>query len=123
MLIGQVIGHEAIVRLTLSNGQMSKDIEAGVDTGFSDTLTVSPELVVDLGLRKSGEVFAELGDGAVEKFDTVEVMLDWNGLPRQIEAWVATGGSLIGMELLYDCHLHIDVTEGGMVTITPFVQS
>jgi hypothetical protein len=41
----------------------------------------------------------------------------WNDESKSVQVVEAAGSSLVGMAMLRDCQLHIDVVPGGTVTI------
>ena len=93
------------------------EIEAVMDTGFTGCLTVTPELVAELGLRYRSRGWAALDDGSEVHFDVYDVAVLWDGQPRYIEADAADTPLLVGMRLLDSHNLNIDVEDGGSVVI------
>lgn len=59
-----------------------------------------------------------LGDGSTQYFDMYVGSVIWDGQVRQVEIHVAETDSLIGMGLMEDCKLEIDVRPGSEVKIT-----
>ena len=88
-----------------------------IDTGFSGFLTVTPSLVDELGLILEGSSRATLADGGEVTFDVYDVAVLWDGQRRYVLADAAETTPLVGMRLLDDCNLNIDVTYGGRVVI------
>ncbi len=109
---------EAIIRLPIrgSTGQ-EQGSEAVVDTGFDGWLTLPTSMIAALGLAWRGRGRAILADGSESSFDTYEVEVIWDGQPRQILVDAIEADSLVGMSLLYGYNLHIQVVDGGSVTI------
>lgn len=70
MITGTVTRHgrEAVIPLTLPGDSDREDIliQAVIDTGFTDRLTLPPEIVEELELPLRGAVEAILADGSVE---------------------------------------------------------
>jgi len=119
MILGTVnTDREAVLRLRVFSlpGQ-SQEIDAVVDTGFTGFLTLPLSVIANLGLTRISRGRAILANGSEEIFDIYEVRLDWDGLPRTIEADAAEVEPLIGMSMLYGYELRARVVDGGSVTI------
>ena len=110
--------HEAIVPLRLqgSEGQ-TRDIEAVVDTGYSGFLTLPSALVGELGLPFAYMGQAFLANDAEVDFDVHYATVLWDGQPRAIEADATGSTPLVGMLLLDNHDLSIQVRTGGRVLI------
>ena len=111
-------GHEAVVALPLRGpeGQV-REIEAVIDTGYSGFLTLPPALVAELGLSFVGNGHAYLANDAEVHFDVFDVTVLWDGQSREIEADATGSTPLVGMLLLNDHDLSIQVRNGGRVLI------
>jgi clan AA aspartic protease len=111
-------GREAVVQLRLrgTNG-IEVDVEAVIDTGFTESLAVSQMLVGTLALAfvETNKLF--LADGSPITVDLYECMVTWDGQDRAVIAHCVQGRPLIGMSLLYDHLLTVRVQDGGPVTI------
>ena len=119
MIEGAVNAHlEAIVTLPLLGpaGQ-THEVDAVVDTGFNGYLVLPPVLVADLGAPVVGDGKAVLADGSEAVFDVHGVTLVWDGQPRYVEAGAVGVDPLVGMSLLEDHDLSIQVRDGGRVVI------
>ena len=109
---------EAIVTLTVRGPSgLSRVIDAVIDTGFSEFLTVPPELATELELDYLTLAEMVLADGSVEKFDVFKLMVMWDGHSRQVEAHVPNSIPLAGMGMLEDHDLHVEVRKGDKVLI------
>jgi clan AA aspartic protease len=119
MMTGVVNAHlEALVRLTVGGpGGQEQEIEAVIDTGFDGSLSLPPTLIDTLGLpwRRRGR--AVLADGSESVFDIYEASLIWDGALRRITVDAADTDPLLGMALLYNYELTVQVIEGGRVRI------
>lgn len=119
MMTGVVNAHlEALVRLTVrGSGGQEQEIEGGIDTGFDGSLSLPPTLIDALGLpwRRRGR--ALLADGSESVFDIYEATIMWDGAPRRIAVDAADTDPLLGMALLYNYELTVQVVEGGRVMI------
>ena len=110
--------YEAVVTLPLQDPEgRTRDIEAVVDTGYSGFLTLSPELVDELGLPFAYMGQAFLANDAEVDFDVHYVTVLWDGQPRDIEADATGSTPLVGMLLLDKHSLTIEVESGGRVVI------
>ncbi len=119
MIEGEVKAHhEAVVRLPLidSSGQ-TRDIEAVIDTGFNGFLTLPPVLVAELGLTRLGQKSLILANGSRDIFDTYGVTVLWDGQSRFVDADEADSIPLLGMSMLDEHDLSIQVRDGGRVVI------
>ena len=119
MIEGAVNAHyEAIVRLTLldSSGQ-TREIDAVIDTGYNGFLTLPPALVAELQLRRLGQKSLVLANGSRDVFDTFGVTALWDGQSRFVDVDEADATPLVGMSMLDDYDLSIQVRNGGRVVI------
>jgi predicted aspartyl protease len=95
------------------------DIEAILATGFSEFLTLPPQLISSLALDYQDVSRMLLGGGSIEAMQVYEVVVLWENQERTILAHEAEGSPLVGMDLLYGSDVHLEVVDGGQVTITP----
>ena len=111
---------EATLVLTLSGPTgRTLEIEAVVDTGFSEFLMLPTDMTIDLGLEHVDVNEMVLADGSVETFDVFDVAVVWDGQSRCIDVHAAQGSPLVGMGLLHGHRLSVDVVEGGRVLVEP----
>jgi clan AA aspartic protease len=109
---------EPLLRLTVRDaGSQPQEVEAVIDTGFNGFLTLSPALIVALGLPWLCRQQGQLADGSVLAFDVYVATVDWNGHPRNVEVEAADAQPLPGMALMQDSELRIHVVPGGLLTI------
>ena len=109
---------EAIVTLMVKGPSgKTQEIKAVIDTGFSESLTVPPEIVAALELDHVTVADMVLADGSMEKFDVFKMVVMWDGNVRQIEAHESNAIPLIGMGLMEGNRLTVDVEEGGRALI------
>jgi predicted aspartyl protease len=76
-----------------------------------------PSLVKALGLRWRSVDRATLADGSEFIFDVYEGKVVWDGQVRHILIDEADAEPLVGMRLLRDSELNLQVRSGGKVTI------
>ena len=94
-------------------------IEFIVDTGFEGELCLPASLVSRLITLTSGSCPVRLADGTIRYRPSCEVMLNWQGESRRTDVLILEGYPLLGVELLADCLLQIEMTDGGEVSIEP----
>ena len=121
MIIGAVNNfREAVITLVVSGpaGQ-TQEIEAVIDTGFTGSLSIPSALITLLSLpfRRRGR--ALLADGNETIFDTYEAGILWDGQMHRVAVDEADTDPLVGMSLLYNHELTVEVVGGGRVTIEP----
>lgn len=122
MMTGTITSErEAILSLTLRNGNAEVTIDAIVDTGYNGTLTL-PQAVIDtLALPSHGVRLVTLADGSETQLGLYRAVVLWHGEPRAVQALAAEGGALLGMALLYGSRLAMDVLDGSPFTLVPLV--
>ena len=119
MITGRVNNDlEAVIRLRLRGpDDQERDIEAIVDTGFSGSLTVPPEIARGLNLRRVSRGRAIVANGAQQFFDICGVTVSWDGDQRYVETDILNNVPLVGMALLRGFDLLVHVQAGGSVFI------
>ncbi len=94
-------------------------IETTVDTGFNGFMTLPNSVIQRLGLRKTGEVQIILGDGRAQSCAVYRVVVDWDGIPVDIEVEAADFKPLVGTALLRGFRLNVEVEKESQVVIEP----
>ncbi len=97
-------------------------VEAMVDSGFAGYLSLKPDVVDALKLRRTRSEKAYLADGRSTTCDMYRVQVDWQGHLRTVEVASLDGHPLIGMGLLQGSELRMMVADAGVIEITPFDQ-
>lgn len=118
MITGPVTDGQARIRLKVIGPQgQDQEVEALIDTGYSEFLTLAPALVDTLGLRWHRVDRTTLADGSECFFDVYHGQVMWDGEPCRI--FVAELGTtpLVGMALLDGYELKMQIRPGGKVTI------
>ena len=64
-----------------------------------------------------------LADGSIQVFDVHMVDVEWDGQARMVEADVAEGAPLLGMNLLLGYRLQIEVKSGGPLIVAAISQT
>ncbi len=121
MMVGRVTGTpEAIVPLVVAGPSGSKaKIDAVLDTGFTDFLTLAPATIAALGLPAMDTIECQLADGHVVSMQSFQAVVEWHGSPREVIVLEADGDALLGMSLVQGSRVAIDVVEDGEVRIEP----
>ncbi len=111
---------EAILSLSVTGPSGRKrDIEAVIDSGYDGFLTLPPALVRELGLPFVTRGRATLADGRVATFNVHRGAVLWDAAPRDIDVDAADTTPLVGMRLLEQHDLCVEVRDGGRVVIEP----
>ena len=119
MILGAVNdAYEAVISLTVQgpSGQ-SREVEAVIDTGFTGFLSLPSALATELGLPFLTYKSAFLADGSLVRFSVHDATALWDGRPRRVYAHLSDATPLIGMRMLDDHDLSIQVRDGGRVVI------
>ena len=109
---------EAVVALHLQGPEWGiRDIEAVVDTGYRGFLTLQAGLVAELELPFDypGQTLSANDDEVT--FDVHDITVLWDDQPRHIKADATGSNPLMGMAMLDDHNLIIEVVSGGYVVI------
>jgi clan AA aspartic protease len=122
VIVGEVSPYrEAIIRLKLRGASgRQEEVEAVIDTGFTDFLTLPLALIRSLGLARAGTVRVTLADASQVDLEAYLAELFWDGRVRTVSALATDGEPLVGMSLLYGHELKLWVVDGGSVIIERF---
>jgi predicted aspartyl protease len=87
---------------------------------MTGVVTMGREAIVRVRLRslQGQEVDIDTADGSVIPVEVYEGRVIWDGQEHAIVIHCVEGSPLLGMSLLYDYLLTIQVVAGGSVTIT-----
>ena len=89
-----------------------------IDTGFDEALTLPVGLIQSLGLPLRGVGRTLLADGSESVFNIHEAVINWDGQFQKVLVNSAETDPLLGMGLLEDYELRVQVRPGGTVRIT-----
>ncbi len=98
------------------------DVNAVVDSGFTAALTLPDAIITALSLAFDSDGELILGDGTPRQFKVHVAEVLWDGAWRTVLASALGDEVLVGMRLLNDHRLQIDVEADGEVLITPLPQ-
>jgi clan AA aspartic protease len=121
MILGEVTpDREPVIRFCLvgADGQRH-ELEAVVDTGFTDYLTLPRDAILAMGYPFRLSVPMVLGDGTAVFMRVHDGRIEWSGQERVIPVHEVDGAPLMGMSLLHGSRLTIDIVDGGPVRIEP----
>ena len=107
-----------VVTLTVFdiNGQ-ERSVQANVDTGFSDSLTLPSSAIEQLGLKLLDRSNFRIGNGALATFNTYAATIRWHSGIRQITVLESEIFPVMGVGLLWENRLSVDFVLGGAVTV------
>lgn len=118
MITGVVQSDEARIRLKIKGFRGRKqEIEAIIDTGYTEWLTLPPDMIAALGLRWQSLDRGTLADGSECLFDVYVAKVVWDGKERRVLVDEADTDPLIGMALLRGYELRMQVRSRGRITI------
>ncbi len=106
-----------VLTLIADNGRT--DVKFVVDTGFTGTLALPPFLLAKVGAILDGARLIQLADGTERRAAFYTVQIEWYGEVRVVRATAIDDEPLIGIGLLREHHLHVEVTDGGEVVAEP----
>ena len=88
-----------------------------LDTGFTGSLTLTPEIIGKLGLVWADTIEVTLAGGGQEWWDSWIGQVIWHQGVIPTQVLQSNGTPLLGMELLEDSQLTVQVQEAGEVVI------
>jgi clan AA aspartic protease len=111
--------HEAVIVVRVrAPGGDGAEVDVVLDTGFTASLALPPEMVAALGLERKSDGQAVLGDGTVRQFDIFAAEVEWDGVWKPVLVSGVGAEPLVGMRLLAGHELRVEVVPGGAVEIT-----
>jgi len=117
MIRGDVKRGEARVLLQIKGRGAPYDVECVVDTGFTGELALPSMLISRLRLSWNGIGRSVLADGSVCRFDVFDAIIVWDGRNRAVTVDEAGPVPLVGMQLLNEHELRVQVRDGGKISI------
>jgi clan AA aspartic protease len=93
------------------------EVSAIVDTGFSEYLTLPLRLIECLNLPLWETSQVRLADGSLRTVDAYQGRVRWSDSWRKVLIQASEGDSLLGMAVLRDHQVVIDVIVGGAVAV------
>lgn len=118
MITGMVRSREGRIRLAIRGSRSTqREVEAVIDTGFTASLCLPPDVIASLGLRWKGFARGILADGREVMFDVYVAKVTWDRAERRVLVNEADADPLVGMALLSGYELRMQVCSGGRITI------
>ena len=110
MILGEVTPDgEAVIRLTVAGPSGAReDIEAVVDTGFTESLSLPRAVIARLALPPRGSADFLLADGTVVPLRAFRADVLWHGEVTGVFVAEADSAPLVGMALLRGSRLTVD---------------
>jgi len=109
---------EVFIHLTVrdSSGQ-PHGVEVLIDTGYNGFLTLPSSLITLLGLPWLCSQPAQLAGGSIVTLDVYTATVEWHGQQRIVEVDAADSCPLLGMRIMLDSNLRIEVVASGTAEI------
>ena len=119
MIEGQINDqYEAIITLTVNSPDgVTEEVEAVVDTGFNGFLCLPETVVQRLHLQYLNSTTAFMADDRRRILRIHQAQIDWDGSSKTVEAHASGATALVGMQLMQDHRLEMDIRIGGAVRI------
>ena len=96
----------------------ARTIEARVDTGFSDDLTLPGAVIERLRLEPLDRSNYRIGNNSTATFNTYAAAIRWRDLAHGIIVLESEVSPVIGVCLLWGNNLSVDFRHGGDVSIS-----
>ena len=120
MILGFVLDLTPRVKLTLRGQSSAVTLDFVVDTGFEGEIALPRDIIAKVNAAYAGPQTIRLADGTFGKESRYIATIQWDGDNREVEILsLRTGVALLGVELLADNRLTIDLADGGEVSIEP----
>ena len=120
MMLGHVRDNFPRLTLTLPGQETLLNVEFLLDTGFDGELALPGHLIVHLIAEYAMHEFIRMADGTQSSRPVYEILMDWGGESRVTNVLSLDGGvPLLGVELLAEHSVYIEMTDGGDVSIDP----
>ncbi len=88
-----------------------------VNTGYTGTLTLPPDMIAALGLTWHRAGRAVLADGSESRFNVFKGVVLWDGQTVTIRIDELDADPLVGMSLMYGYELLMPVLDGATFTL------
>ena len=111
---------EAVVHVEVQDGSGDfHRIQCILDTGFDRDIALPSGAIEQLGLTPAETVSVTLADSTHALMTRYNAWVSWQGQLIEAEVLETTGESVIGMALLENSTLTVQVWDGGEVRIEP----
>ena len=116
VVLGTLESSLTLTCLTLEGSDVA--IDFAIDTGFTEEMTLPPDIIDELNLPSHRQISLVMADGTTYRGETFVGRIRWHGRLRRVEVISVDADPLVGMKLLAGSNLSIDAEPGGAVTIT-----
>lgn len=89
-----------------------------IDTGFEGFLMLPKDLILRLGGTLNREISMTLANERADIFEEYLVKVFWFDRLLEVRTLASENQSLVGIYLLAGSHIEIDLTPGGMVSVS-----
>jgi clan AA aspartic protease len=107
---------DAVIPLEVS-GLERVQVEAVIDTGFTEFLTLPLAMIQRLGFEFASSETTTLADGSTIEMDDYRGTVIWDGEQREVIVTCSESDPLVGMAMLEGFELRMRVLQGGTVMI------
>lgn len=109
---------QAVIRLPLrGESGVSHQVETVLDTGFNGALMLPHALFETLKVEPETDIVVQLADGSNTVMNVYVILVDWDGEAREVSVLEAEGDALLGMALLENQRVTMEVRAGGRIGI------
>ena len=105
-----------VVEIADSEGQYHP-VEALLDTGFTQYLTLPPDEIARLGLEYADRLPMILANGQRIEVSVYEGLVKWFGESKSARVIAVDGLPLLGMSMLENCKVTFSAQSGGEILI------
>ena len=117
MILGRVNDDlDAVIPIEV-HGLERMQVEAVIDTGFTEFLTLPLAVIQQLGFEFVSSEKTTLADAGTIEMDDYRGTIIWDGELREVVATCSDSDPLVGMSMLEGFDLRISVVPGGTVAI------
>ena len=111
---------DPLITLEVSNGMGGRElVEAVLDSGFNDFISLPIAVIQRLQLQSTPSLIVELADGSEVETPTYVGRIFWDGIDQIVRVQEGEGRPLVGMALMIEHRITIDVRYDGAVLIEP----
>jgi len=121
MIFGHVRDNMPRLQLEILSAGSVASIEVTIDTAFDGELALPLSVLERFGGQYLFELPVSRADGSERGAGVYEVTILWHGAQTEVKALSLSdnGNPLLGVELLADNLVTLEMTDGGEVTIEP----
>jgi clan AA aspartic protease len=115
---GSVFDRSPKIRLIVKGQSSSEQIEFTIDTGFDGHIALPFSVIDRISAIYDGNQTIRLADGSFGSVRRYIAAVDWNDKQKEVDVLALFAGSpLLGVEMLAETLMTIEMTDGGGVII------